>query len=74
MFAGAVIDAAAFKRISSYIEHAKKSGNLEIIGGGKCDDSYVSFFKYFNDYPGFVRFNVFDVFIFSAAATLLIQQ
>lgn len=39
VFAGAVIDAAAFKRISSYIEHAKKSGNLEIIGGGKCDDS-----------------------------------
>ncbi|XP_033334861.2 delta-1-Pyrroline-5-carboxylate dehydrogenase 1 [Megalopta genalis] len=39
MFAGAVIDAAAFKRISGYIEHAKKSPNLEIIGGGNCNDS-----------------------------------
>lgn len=43
MFTGAVIDAIAFKRISSYIEHAKKSSNLEIIGGGKYDDSYVLF-------------------------------
>lgn len=42
VFIGAVIDAAAFKRISGYIEHAKKSSNLEIIGGGKCDESYVS--------------------------------
>ncbi|XP_015436629.1 PREDICTED: delta-1-pyrroline-5-carboxylate dehydrogenase, mitochondrial [Dufourea novaeangliae] len=39
MFTGAVIDATAFKRISGYIEHAKKSSNLEIIGGGKYDDS-----------------------------------
>ncbi|XP_055689928.1 delta-1-pyrroline-5-carboxylate dehydrogenase, mitochondrial [Lutzomyia longipalpis] len=38
-FTGAVIDAVAFKRISGYIEHAKKSKNLEIIAGGKCDDS-----------------------------------
>ncbi|XP_076765603.1 delta-1-Pyrroline-5-carboxylate dehydrogenase 1 isoform X2 [Xylocopa sonorina] len=39
VFTGAVIDSIAFKRISSYIEHAKKSSNLEIIGGGKYDDS-----------------------------------
>ncbi|XP_017892642.1 delta-1-pyrroline-5-carboxylate dehydrogenase, mitochondrial [Ceratina calcarata] len=39
MFTGAVIDANAFKRISGYIEHAKKSPNLEIIGGGKYDNS-----------------------------------
>ncbi|XP_043507733.1 delta-1-pyrroline-5-carboxylate dehydrogenase, mitochondrial isoform X2 [Frieseomelitta varia] len=39
VFAGAVIDATAFKRISGYIEHAKKSSNLEVIGGGKYDDS-----------------------------------
>ncbi|ENN77583.1 delta-1-pyrroline-5-carboxylate dehydrogenase, mitochondrial [Dendroctonus ponderosae] len=38
-FTSAVIDDKAFKRISGYIEHAKKSSNLEIIGGGKCDDS-----------------------------------
>lgn len=38
-FLSAVIDDKAFKRISSYIEHAKKSSNLEILVGGKCDDS-----------------------------------
>ncbi|XP_011305296.1 delta-1-pyrroline-5-carboxylate dehydrogenase, mitochondrial [Fopius arisanus] len=39
VFTSAVIDAAAFKRISGYIEHAKKSNQLEIIGGGGYDDS-----------------------------------
>ncbi|XP_015597574.1 delta-1-pyrroline-5-carboxylate dehydrogenase, mitochondrial [Cephus cinctus] len=39
VFTGAVIDAVAFKRITGYIEHAKKSSNLEIIGGGGYDDS-----------------------------------
>ena len=37
-FTSAVIDQKAFTRIKGYIEHAKKSPNLEIIGGGKCDD------------------------------------
>lgn len=37
-FTSAVIDDKAFKRIKSYIEHAKSSSNLEVIGGGKCDD------------------------------------
>lgn len=37
-FTSAVIDDKAFKRITSYIDHAKKSPNLEIIGGGKYDD------------------------------------
>ncbi|XP_058800241.1 delta-1-pyrroline-5-carboxylate dehydrogenase, mitochondrial [Phymastichus coffea] len=39
VFLGAVIDATAFKRISGYIDHAKKSSDLEIIGGGKYDNS-----------------------------------
>ncbi|XP_060532865.1 delta-1-pyrroline-5-carboxylate dehydrogenase, mitochondrial [Cylas formicarius] len=38
-FTSAVIDDKAFKRISGYIEHSKKSPNLEILGGGKYDDS-----------------------------------
>ncbi|XP_069162775.1 delta-1-pyrroline-5-carboxylate dehydrogenase, mitochondrial isoform X2 [Procambarus clarkii] len=38
-FMSAVIDAKAFKRISSYIEHAKTSANTSIIAGGKYDDS-----------------------------------
>lgn len=41
MFTGAVIDAIAFKRISGYIDYAKKSSKMEIIGGGGYDDSYV---------------------------------
>lgn len=38
-FTSAVIDDKAFSRIKSYIDHAKNSKNLEIIAGGKCDDS-----------------------------------
>lgn len=38
-FTSAVIDDKAFARIKSYIDHAKNSKNLEVIAGGKCDDS-----------------------------------
>ncbi|XP_015515861.1 delta-1-pyrroline-5-carboxylate dehydrogenase, mitochondrial [Neodiprion pinetum] len=38
-FTSAVIDKNAFKRITSYIEHAKSSNTTEIIGGGTYDDS-----------------------------------
>ncbi|XP_018335640.1 delta-1-pyrroline-5-carboxylate dehydrogenase, mitochondrial [Agrilus planipennis] len=38
-FTGAVIDATAFKRIKSYIDFAKAGNGLEIVAGGKCDDS-----------------------------------
>lgn len=38
-FTSSVIDRRAFDRITSYIKHAKKSSNLEIIAGGKYDDS-----------------------------------
>lgn len=38
-FLSAVIDEKAFKRISSFIDHAKNSPNLEILVGGKCDNS-----------------------------------
>jgi 1-pyrroline-5-carboxylate dehydrogenase len=38
-FMGAVIDEKAFKRITSYIEHAKSSKSLEIIAGGGYDCS-----------------------------------
>lgn len=36
---GAVIDDKAFARIKSYIDHARSSKNLEILGGGQYDDS-----------------------------------
>lgn len=39
VFMGAVIDCRAFKRITSYIEHAKSSPDLKIIAGGEYDDS-----------------------------------
>lgn len=38
-FTSAVIDDKAFVRIKSYIDHARRSSNLEIIGGGTYDDS-----------------------------------
>ncbi|CAO1386946.1 unnamed protein product [Diamesa tonsa] len=38
-FMGAVIDEKAFNRIKSYIDHAKTSKHLEVLGGGKCDSS-----------------------------------
>lgn len=38
-FMGAVIDERAYNRITSYIDHAKNSKNLEIIGGGGYDNS-----------------------------------
>eukprot|EP00754_Rhynchopus_humris_P037916 Rhum_TRINITY_DN20620_c0_g1::Rhum_TRINITY_DN20620_c0_g1_i1::g.171560::m.171560/K00294/E1.2.1.88; 1-pyrroline-5-carboxylate dehydrogenase len=38
-FMGAVIDERAFRKVSSYIEHAKNDKSCEIVVGGKCDDS-----------------------------------
>lgn len=38
-FTSAVIDDKAFARIKSYVDHARNSPNLEIIGGGQYDDS-----------------------------------
>jgi 1-pyrroline-5-carboxylate dehydrogenase len=37
----AVIDEKAFKRIKSYIDEAKSSSALKIVGGGKYDDRYT---------------------------------
>lgn len=41
-FMSAVIDDKAFKRISSYIDHAKSNSNLKVIGGGKYDNKLGS--------------------------------
>jgi 1-pyrroline-5-carboxylate dehydrogenase len=38
-FMGAVIDKAAFKSITEYIEYAKQSDDAEIVTGGDYDDS-----------------------------------
>ncbi|HEX2093029.1 MAG TPA: L-glutamate gamma-semialdehyde dehydrogenase [Longimicrobiaceae bacterium] len=38
-FMGAVIDRKAYDKITGYIKHAEQSDNVEIIAGGKYDDS-----------------------------------
>ena len=38
-FMGAVIDRAAYTTITNYIEHARESGEAEILVGGYADDS-----------------------------------
>jgi 1-pyrroline-5-carboxylate dehydrogenase len=38
-FMAAVIDKAAFEKIKSYIDEARKSNEAEIITGGNCDES-----------------------------------
>jgi len=44
-FMSAVIDEKAFKRCSSYIEHAKASPNCSIVAGGGYDDSVGYFIE-----------------------------
>jgi 1-pyrroline-5-carboxylate dehydrogenase len=44
-FMGAVIDRNSFKKLSSYIEEAKKSADAQIIAGGECDDSVGYFVR-----------------------------
>lgn len=44
-FLSAVIDGNSFKRIKGYIDHAKTSSELEILAGGKCDDSHGYFIE-----------------------------
>jgi 1-pyrroline-5-carboxylate dehydrogenase len=39
VFMGAVIDAKSFASISGYIEHARQSGDAEVVLGGGADDS-----------------------------------
>src|SRR6266699_6547882 len=44
-FMGAVIDRAAFKRLSGYIEEARRSDDAQIIAGGEADDSVGYFIR-----------------------------
>ncbi|MEF8848950.1 MAG: L-glutamate gamma-semialdehyde dehydrogenase [Candidatus Thermoplasmatota archaeon] len=44
-FLGAVIDEDAYKKITSYIDHAKKSEEYEILVGGEYDDQKGWFVK-----------------------------
>lgn len=38
-FVSAVIDDRAFKKVQGFVEHAKQSADLTILGGGQCDDT-----------------------------------
>ena len=44
-FMGAVIDRAAFQRLSGYIEEARRSADAQIIAGGETDDSVGYFVR-----------------------------
>ena len=44
-FMGAVIDRAAFKRLSGYIEEARRSDDAQVIAGGEADDSVGYFIR-----------------------------
>ncbi len=44
-FVNAVIDKKSFDTISSYIQHAEKASDAEILFGGKCDDSIGYFIE-----------------------------
>jgi 1-pyrroline-5-carboxylate dehydrogenase len=44
-FMGAVIDAAAFKKIAGYIEAARRSPDATILAGGEADDSIGYFIR-----------------------------
>lgn len=44
-FMGAVIDQAAYTTITNYIEHARESGEAEILVGGDADDSEGFFIR-----------------------------
>ena len=44
-FMGAVIDRAAFKRLTGYLEEARRSNDAQIIAGGEADDSVGYFIR-----------------------------
>jgi 1-pyrroline-5-carboxylate dehydrogenase len=44
-FMGAVIDRAAFKRLTGYLEEARRSTDARIIAGGEADDSVGYFIR-----------------------------
>ena len=44
-FLGAVIDQKAFKRLSGYLDEARRSSDAEIIAGGEADDSVGYFIR-----------------------------
>src|SRR5437773_4180425 len=44
-FVGAVIDRAAFKKLTGYMDEARRSDQAEIIAGGEADDSMGYFIR-----------------------------
>jgi 1-pyrroline-5-carboxylate dehydrogenase len=44
-FMGAVIDRPAFKRLTGYLEEARRSNDAQIIAGGEADDSVGYFIR-----------------------------
>jgi 1-pyrroline-5-carboxylate dehydrogenase len=44
-FVGAVIDRAAFKKLTSYLDEVRRSSDAQIIAGGEADDSIGYFIR-----------------------------
>jgi 1-pyrroline-5-carboxylate dehydrogenase len=44
-FMGAVIDRASYRKLSGYVEEARRSADAQIIAGGECDDSVGYFIR-----------------------------
>jgi 1-pyrroline-5-carboxylate dehydrogenase len=71
-FVNAVIDRSAFETIRSYIDHAQKAGDAEILFGGQCDESKGYFIE-----PTIVlttdpRFKTMEEEIFGPVLTLYV--
>ncbi|KAG9772358.1 delta-1-pyrroline-5-carboxylate dehydrogenase 1, partial [Aureobasidium melanogenum] len=67
-FAGPVISQAAFKRVSTYIEDAKKDSEVTILAGGEYDDSvgwYIrpTVVETTNPHSKFMREEIFGPFV-----------
>ncbi len=73
-FMGAVIDKAAFKSITEYIDFAKKSDEAEIITGGEYDDSKGYFIQPTTIVTTNPKFKTMEEEIFGPVLTIYVYE
>jgi len=73
-FMGAVIDKAAFKTITEYIDHAKNSDEAEIITGGEYDDSKGYFIQPTTILTTNPKFKTMEEEIFGPVLTIYVYE
>ncbi len=73
-FMGAVIDKAAFKTITEYIDYAKKSDEAEIITGGDYDDSKGYFIQPTTILTANPKFKTMEEEIFGPVLTMYVYD